>query len=113
MSDQIVYKIFTNAEFQSFTRDRTFAGSPADIADGFIHLSTATQLEGTLARHYPARTDIILAAIDLSSLGAAVRWEESRGGQAFPHLYGTLPLAAVMGTGPIRRTADGTLLLPG
>jgi len=113
MPERIAYKIFTNAEFQSFTRDRTFAGSPADIADGFIHLSTATQLEGTLARHYPARTDIILAAIDLSSLGAAVRWEESRGRQSFPHLYGRLPLAAVIGAGPVRRTANGTLLLPG
>jgi uncharacterized protein (DUF952 family) len=111
MPDTIAYKIFTIPEFDSFTRDGTFAGSPADIADGFIHLSSADQLEGTLARHFQGRTDIVLAAIDLSSLGPALRWEESRGGHAFPHFYGTLPMAAVTAARPLERTADGGLKL--
>jgi len=113
MPDQIAYKIFTIREFEALKRDGHFTGSPADTADGFIHLSSAAQVEGTLARHYQGQRDIILAAIDLASFGAALRWEVSRGGQAFPHLYGTLPLAAVMAACPVERAADGTLKLPG
>jgi uncharacterized protein (DUF952 family) len=112
MTDQIAYKVFTDPEFESFTRDGIFVGSPADIADGFIHLSTSAQLEVTLARHYQGQTDIVLAAINLLLLGAAVRWEESRGGQVFPHLYGNLPVAAVTAYSPVVRQADGALKLP-
>jgi uncharacterized protein (DUF952 family) len=97
MPDRIAYKIFSVAEFEAFRREGVFAGSAADLADGFIHLSAAAQVEGTLARHYAGRPDLILAAVDLAALGDAVRWEESRGGALFPHIYGVLPLAAVTG----------------
>jgi uncharacterized protein (DUF952 family) len=113
LTDRIAYKIFAMPEFEIFRRDGVFLGSPADLADGFIHLSTASQVEGTLAKHYEGRTDLILAAVDLGALGDAVRWEESRGGQMFPHLYGTLPMSAVIGAGPAGRAPDGALLLPG
>jgi uncharacterized protein (DUF952 family) len=109
----IAYKILTAAEYISFERDGYFAGSPADVADGFIHLSSAAQVEGTLARHYQGQADLVLAAVDLRALGDAVRWEESRGGALFPHLYGTLPMAAVTGAGPVERAPDGALRLPG
>ncbi len=112
MAEKIVYKIFTATEFDHFRRDGVFAGSPADKADGFIHLSSAAQLDGTLSRHYPGQTGLVLAAIDNSALGAALRWEVSRGGALFPHLYGTLPLAALTWAGPVERASDGVLLLP-
>jgi len=113
MTDRIAYKIFSVAEFEGFRRDGVFVGSPADVADGFIHLSTASQVDGTLERHYQGGTDLILAAVDVASLGDAVRWEVSRGGQLFPHVYGTLPLAAVVGAGLVERGVDGALILPG
>jgi uncharacterized protein (DUF952 family) len=112
MTNRVAYKIFALAEFEAFRRDGVFVGSPADVADGFIHLSTASQVDGTLAKHYQGRTDLILAAVDLASLGDAVRWEQSRGGQVFPHLYGTLPMAAVIGAGPVGRAPEGGVRLP-
>jgi len=113
MTDRIAYKIFSVAEFEGFRRDGVFVGSPADVADGFIHLSAASQVDETLERHYQGRTDLILAAVDVALLGDAVRWEESRGGELFPLVYGTLSMAAVMGAGPVERGVDGALLLPG
>ncbi len=112
MSEIVAYKILSAPEYDLFRREGVFEGSPADLADGYIHLSTAAQLEGTLAKHYAGRTDLILAALDLGALGDAVRWEESRGGEVFPHLYGSLPIAAVRGAGPVARAQDGLLLLP-
>jgi uncharacterized protein (DUF952 family) len=109
MSDRIAYRIFSAAEFEAFKREGIFAGSAVDAADGFIHLSSAAQVEETLARHYGGQTDLILAAVDLAMLGDAVRWAESRGGALFPHLYGVLPMAAVTGAGPVERV----VVLPG
>ena len=76
--------------------------SPADRADGFIHLSTAEQLPGTATRHYAGRSDLRLVAVDLAALGDSVRWEPSRGGDLFPHIHGDLPLTAA---GPVRGLA--------
>ncbi len=111
--DRIAYKIFSVVEFDAFRRDGVFAGSAVDVADGFIHLSGAGQVEGTLTRHYAGKTDLILAAVDLAVLGDAVRWEESRGGALFPHVYGVLPMAAVTAWGQVERAGDGALVLPG
>jgi beta-hydroxylase len=89
------FKILTGEEWARFLADGRFEGSPVDRADGFIHLSAADQVEATLARHFAGRTGLILAELDLAALGDSVRWEESRGGALFPHVYGVLPLAAV------------------
>jgi uncharacterized protein (DUF952 family) len=89
------FKILTGEEWARFQADGRFAGSSDDRADGFIHLSAADQVEATLARHFAGRTGLILAELDLAALGDSVRWEESRGGALFPHVYGVLPLAAV------------------
>jgi uncharacterized protein (DUF952 family) len=95
------FKILTAAQWSSFQADRRFEGSPADRADGYIHLSAADQVEDTLARHFPGQTGLVLAEVDLAALGDALRWEESRGGAPFPHVYGALPLAAVVGARPL------------
>ncbi len=76
-------------------RDGVFRGAPIDLADGYIHFSTAAQVAETAARHFAGATDLVLVAVDAAALGDALRWEPSRGGALFPHLYGTLPLSAV------------------
>ncbi|WBH18373.1 DUF952 domain-containing protein [Sphingomonas radiodurans] len=93
-------------------RDGTFAGAPVDVADGYIHLSTATQLTETVDKHFAGQDDLHVAAVDLEALGEQIRWEESRGGQAFPHLYGVLTLDAVFAYGPLKRGKDGAVRLP-
>ncbi|MDZ7282243.1 DUF952 domain-containing protein [Sphingomonas sanguinis] len=93
-------------------QEGVFAGAPVDLADGYIHLSTATQLTETVDKHFAGQTDLHIAAVDLEAMGEAVKWEESRGGQLFPHLYADLPLSAVIAYGPMKRDDDGTVRLP-
>lgn len=95
-SGSLAYKVLTAAQWADFQRDGLFLGAPVDLADGYIHLSSADQLEETIVRHFGGQTDLVVAAIDLDTLGNAVRWEPSRGGALFPHLYAPLPIGAVM-----------------
>ena len=113
MPDRIVYKIMSAAELQQMQRDGVFRGSPADIADGYIHLSCGSQLAATLDKHFSGVDDLTLAAVDLSLLGDTVRWEPARGGQLFPHIYGLLPVGAVVSVATVERTTDGAVRLPG
>jgi beta-hydroxylase len=92
------WKIFTAGQWAAFEASGRFEGAPVDLADGYIHLSTADQLDETLAKHFAGQAGLVLAEIDLAMLGDAVRWEVSRGGALFPHCYGVLPIAAVIGT---------------
>jgi uncharacterized protein (DUF952 family) len=112
MSDQIAYKVLLASELQQMQRDGVFRGSPADTADGYIHLSSATQVAATLDKHFSKVDGLVLAAVNLSRLGDAVRWEPSRGGQLFPHLYGILPVGAVVSVAALERTPDGAVKLP-
>jgi len=112
MSDRIVYKVMSATEVQQMQRDGVFRGSPADIADGYIHLSRGCQLAATLDKHFSGVDQLMLAAVDMSRLGDAVRWEPSRGGQLFPHIYGFLPVEAVISVAALERTSDGEIKLP-
>ena len=112
MSDRIAYKIMSAAELQQMQRDGVFHGSPADIADGYIHLSCGSQVAATLDRHFSGIDGLVLAAVDLLVLGDTVRWEPSRGGQLFPHIYGLLPVRAVVSVAILERTPDGAIKLP-
>lgn len=94
---QTVYKILTADQWAKFEHDGVFHGAPVDIADGYIHLSTSEQLQGTLDKHFAGQAGLIIAAVDLSGFGDALKWEISRGGALFPHIYGPLPMAAVRG----------------
>lgn len=96
MTDQVAFKILTAQQWADFQRDMIFLGSPVDVADGYIHLSTAAQLEETLAKHYAGQSNLVIAEVDLQSLSDTVRWEKSRGDQLFPHIYGDLPSAAII-----------------
>ncbi len=92
----VVYKILPSAEWAAAQAVGTFTGSPVDDADGYIHLSGADQVAETASRHFAGRPDLVLLAVDVARLGPALRWERSRGGQIFPHLYGSLPVDAVV-----------------
>ena len=109
---EIAYKVLTADEMATLERDGGFAGASIDLADGYIHLSTAAQLTETVDRHFTGQTDLHVAAVDLGSFGNALRWEPSRGGQLFPHLYASLPLKTVIAYGPLARDADGQVKLP-
>ena len=110
--DRIVYKVMSQSEQQQMQRDGVFRGSAADIADGYIHLSCASQLAATLDRHFSGVAGLMLLAVDLSRLGDTVRWEPARGGELFPHIYGHLPIDAVTRVTPVERATDGSVKLP-
>ena len=90
------FKILTAAQWAQFKADGEFHGAPVDLADGYIHLSAAEQLQGTLDKHFAGQADLVIAEVDLVALGEAIRWEVSRGGALFPHCYAPLPLSAVL-----------------
>jgi len=105
------YKVLTADQMRDLEADR-FAGAPIDLTDGYIHLSTSDQLTETVDRHFAGQSDLWVAAIDLAALGDSVRWEESRGGALFPHIYGAMPLDVVIAYGELERDDDGTVKLP-
>lgn len=94
----VAFKILTADQWAAFVRDGVFTGAPIDLTDGYIHMSTAEQLDETLAKHFAGQQDLTIAEVDLTVLGDSVRWEISRGNQLFPHIYGVLPMHAVRGT---------------
>ena len=106
------YKVLTGEEMATLERDGVFAGSGVDLADGYIHLSTADQLTQTVDKHFAGQSDLHVAAVDLDAVGDSLRWEESRGGALFPHLYAPLPLDAVVAYGPLMRSDDGRVKGP-
>ncbi|HSN31017.1 MAG TPA: DUF952 domain-containing protein [Kofleriaceae bacterium] len=103
----LIYKVATRAQWQAAEASGTFAGAPVDLADGYIHFSTAAQLAGTLAKHFAGQRDLLLIAVDAEALGPALRWEVSRGGDRFPHLYAPLPVAAAIRVTEIALGRDG------
>ena len=84
-----------------------FRGSAVDVSDGFIHFSTASQVEETARKHFAGEIGLFLIAVDADALGAALRWERSRNDELFPHLYGELDLGAVTGVLSLRTRSDG------
>jgi uncharacterized protein (DUF952 family) len=111
MTDNIAYKVLTSSDWMALNAG-TFQGAPIDIADGYIHLSTAKQLTETVDRHFAGQDDLIIAAIDLTALGSDVRWEISRHGQLFPHVYAPLRRDVVMAWCRLQRNANGAVCLP-
>jgi uncharacterized protein (DUF952 family) len=109
-----LYRITTADEWRVAARDAVFRGAAHDQRDGFVHLSAAHQVEGTLAVHYAGARDLVLLTIDADRLGSShtVKWEPSRGGELFPHLYGTLPAALVTKVSPLPLDATGKHVLP-
>jgi uncharacterized protein (DUF952 family) len=91
------FKILTADQWAQFQADGVFHGAPVDLADGYIHLSATEQLQGTLDKHFAGQNGLVIAEVDLAALGDSIKWEVSRGGALFPHIYGSLPMGVVIG----------------
>ncbi|NWH09603.1 MAG: DUF952 domain-containing protein [Alphaproteobacteria bacterium] len=113
MSAPRVFKILTHAEHEHLRANGSFDGSSDDRRDGFIHLSGASQLRGTLERHFKGQDGLVLLTLDSAALGQALRWEPSRGGQLFPHLFAPLTLSTVIRADELSRGGDGNHRIPG
>ncbi len=100
MTEAIAYKIIDAAEWREALAEGAYAGSEVDVADGYIHMSTADQLTETARKYYTGRKDLMLLTVDLEALGDTLVWEPSRGGALFPHIYGPLPVRAVRKASP-------------
>ncbi|MDH3262494.1 MAG: DUF952 domain-containing protein [Paracoccaceae bacterium] len=92
----LIFKIFRRPEWDALRAAGATQGAPVDLSDGFIHFSTAEQVAETAAKHFAAESDLVLVAVEADRLGAALKWEPSRGGALFPHLYRPLSLDDVV-----------------
>lgn len=108
----IIYKICPAALWREAERAGVFRGAPVDLADGFIHFSSAAQVADTAAKHFAGQHDLLLLYVDAARLGDRLKWESSRGGALFPHLYGDLDLKAVTKVEELPLGADGRHKFP-
>ena len=109
---QIIYKICPAEAWKGACAEGRFDGYGDDIADGFIHFSTAGQVRETTAKHFAGFDGLVLVAVAAEDLGAALKWEPARNGALFPHLYGILDPATVLWTRPLPRGHDGAHVFP-
>ena len=109
---QPIYKICPRTLWQAAEKAGRFDGMPIDLRDGYIHFSSGEQVRETARLHFAGVDDLLLATVDGEALGEKLRWEPSRGGQLFPHLYGSLPMSAVLGVVPMPIGPDGLHVFP-
>lgn len=110
--DATIYKICPEPLWREAGKTGVFHGAPVDLSDGFIHFSTASQLGETAAKHFAGQDGLLLVAVDAGRLGDALKYEVSRGGALFPHLYASLDLAAVRWVKPLPLDESGVHRLP-
>ncbi len=103
----LIYKIFRAGEWDRLSESGATQGAPIDLEDGYIHLSTAEQVRETAAKHFAGEDGLMLAALDAEALGDDLRWEPSRGGQLFPHLYREMRLGDVKWSRSLPRDGEG------
>ncbi len=107
-----IYKILPASLWHEAQQAGAFRGAPVDLADGYIHFSTAEQVSETAAKHFAGQRDLILLHVDAGALGDALKWEPSRGGALFPHLYAELDLKHVSRADPLPLGDDGRHVFP-
>lgn len=112
IGSQEIYKIVERSEWDRALTAGEFTGSAIDRQDGYIHFSAAEQVAETLAKHFAGQADLLLIRVDAGRLGDSLRWEISRGGALFPHLYAALPISAVVGQTELPLLANGGHQLP-
>jgi uncharacterized protein (DUF952 family) len=112
MTTSPIYHVCKRTEWEAASGRGRYAGSSQDEADGFIHFSTATQVVSSAAKHRAGQSDLVILEVDATALGPALRWEPSRGGQLFPHLYGPLPAQAVLRVAPLPLGENGRHVFP-
>ncbi len=105
----VAYKLVERGEWRAALGQGSYSGSAVDHADGYIHLSTGAQLAETARRHFSGRDDLVLVAVDLGGVGDSVRWEPSRGGELFPHLYAPLSTACAFDERRLSVDAEGVM----
>jgi uncharacterized protein (DUF952 family) len=108
----IIYKIVAADLWQAAEKTGSFAGAGIDLADGYIHFSTAAQAKRTAELHFRGQPNLLLVAVEGESLGEALKYEASRGGDLFPHLHAPLPLTSVLWVRPLPLDKDGTHIFP-
>ncbi|HDO51639.1 MAG TPA: DUF952 domain-containing protein [Rhizobiales bacterium] len=109
---ETLYKICPRDAWRQAVEAGAFAGAPVDMRDGYIHFSTSAQVTETAAKHFAGQEDLMLVAVDAAALGEALRWEPSRGGALFPHLYGPLAMTAVLSAEALPLGPGGAHLFP-
>jgi uncharacterized protein (DUF952 family) len=97
----LIYKIATAEQWNAAQASGTFTGAPVDLADGFIHFSTADQSRETAAKHFADAEDLVLVALEADSLGVSLKWKKSRGGALFPHLYRAFEVTEILWARPL------------
>lgn len=107
MTELFAFKLLRPDEWTEWRESGVFAGAPVDVADGYIHLSAREQVRETAAKWFADVDPLYLIMVDLAALGDTVRWEPSRGGALFPHVYGTIPASAIAGKSRLRLGSDG------
>ncbi len=112
MPSEPLFKIATREQWARTRETGVFPGAPVDHADGYVHLSTAGQVRETAARHFAGQMDLVLLWVAPDRLDEAIRFEPSRGGDLFPHLYGELPLAAIERADPLSVDFSGVHVWP-
>lgn len=105
----LIYKILRMPEWHHLQASGQSGGAPVDLADGYIHFSTADTVQATLDKHFAGEADLWLVVCETGPMGDVLRWETSRGGQLFPHLYRELRLSDVTTAAPLIRRSDGTI----
>ena len=108
----VIYKICPVPLWKAAERTGVFRGSEVDRRDGFIHFSSANQVVETAGKHFVGQNGLLLVRVDSAKLGDRLKWEPSRGGALFPHLYGDLDLTAVMRVEPLPLGPDGRHIFP-
>ncbi len=108
MTELFAYKLLTQDQWLTWKENGSFTGAPIDLQDGYIHLSAREQARETGEKYFAQTDPLILVMVDLVPLGDTVRWEASRGGALFPHVYGTIPMSAVAGNSRLRLQNNGT-----
>ena len=108
----VILKICDAADWAEAERSGLFQGSAIDLSDGYIHFSTAEQVAETASKHFAGRSDLVLVAVDAAMLGDKLRWETSRGGALFPHLYADLPVTAALRVEPLLVDDTGRHVFP-
>lgn len=112
MTSELIYHMCRQDEWDAAQAAGSYGGSSQDVADGFIHFSSANQIRASAAKHRVGQDDLILLAVDPDHLGDNLKWEASRGGQLFPHLYGDLSVDDVQSAVPLLLNADGVHIFP-
>lgn len=112
VTPQFIYKVASREIYDASLEAGSFVGQPLDLQDGYIHLSSASQLGETIRLHFAGLADQVLFQVPCAALGEALKWEASRGGDLFPHLFATLPMSAVSNMAPLDVPADGRVALP-